>query len=392
MLRIAVITPLYPMPDEPHRGIFIYRTVSELARLADVHVLCPIAVYPSSRWLQPRSYRPSRAQQGYKAGEPAATYLEYRTLPLLGRPVNGLLSGRVMRSALALLRPDVVLAYWLYPEGWGAVWAARKLGIPVVLGARGSDLRRPGDPVSARLARRALRKAAFAITVSEDLRRIAIQAGVPAERVRSIPNGCDLRVFRPTDKLAARQELGLDREAQAVLFVGRLAEVKGVDVLLAAAERALPRCPALQIWLVGDGPLRPRLEKQVRGLLRDRVHFVGAVAPDRVARWMAAADIVCLPSRSEGCPNAVIEALACGRPVVASNVGGIPELVDESCAILAAPGDPEQLAEAIAQALARRWDPERIANRFRRGWDQVAIETYEVCRHVACRSPLRASQ
>ncbi|MDW8130300.1 MAG: glycosyltransferase [Bryobacterales bacterium] len=382
MLRIAVVTPLYPLPGEPHRGIFIYRTVRELARLAPVEVLCPLAKYPSWRWLQPRRHLPYRGGDEDPIGEPAANRFEYPTLPLVGRPFNGILSGRVVLAALERLRPDVVLAYWVYPEGWGACWAARKLGIPVVLGARGSDLRKPGDFLSAALARSALRRADFVITVSEDLRRIALQAGVPAERVRSIPNGCDRGLFRPMDKFAARAELGISPDDRLVLFVGRLVPVKGVEILVEAFRRALPRCPGLHLWLVGEGPLRDALHERA-AQIRGHVHFAGAVPPEEIATWIGAADVVCLPSYSEGCPNAVIEALACGRPVVASNAGGIPELVDDDCAILTPVGDVEALAEALVEALRRPWDPERIAQRFRRGWDQVAAETYEVCGRVA---------
>jgi glycosyltransferase involved in cell wall biosynthesis len=98
-----------------------------------------------------------------------------------------------------------------------------------------------------------------------------------------------------------------------------------------------------------------------------------------VASWLAAANIFCLPSYAEGCPNAVIEALACGRPVVATNVGGIPELVDSESGILVAPQDSQALADAFHQALSRRWDEPAISQRAQRGWDQVAEETRQIC-------------
>jgi glycosyltransferase involved in cell wall biosynthesis len=383
MLQIAVITPLFPIPQEPHRGIFIYRTVRELTRLAEVQVYCPVAVYPEWNWLKPRSYHSYRVDENYSPAGVEAKYLEYRTLPVAGRPVNGLLSGRKLLPWLRKRTPDVLLAYWIYPEGWGALWAARRLGIPVVLGARGSDLRLPGDPLSARLARSALRRASFLITVSEDLRRLAIQMGAAAERTHSIPNGCELSVFHPADRSRARLELGLKPESRVVLFVGRLVEVKGVRELLRAARLLLAQQAGLEVVLVGEGPLRRPLEEQAAGELAAHVRFAGVQKPEAVARWMAAADVVCLPSHSEGCPNVVIEALACGRPVVASRVGGIPELVNSNCGILTPPGDPEALAAALHEALNRDWDTDFIAGQFRRGWDQVAAETYQICRRAA---------
>jgi glycosyltransferase involved in cell wall biosynthesis len=101
-----------------------------------------------------------------------------------------------------------------------------------------------------------------------------------------------------------------------------------------------------------------------------------------VARWLAACDVFCLPSHSEGCPNVVLEAIACGRPVVATTVGGIPEVVNEQCGVLVPPGDIERLRGALAAALEKAWCAERISAQFRRSWEQVAEETYNICREV----------
>lgn len=129
------------------------------------------------------------------------------------------------------------------------------------------------------------------------------------------------------------------------------------------------------------------MEKELRHLtsqpdLKDHVEFVGNQNPDEVARWLAASNVFCLPSYSEGCPNVVIEALACGRPVVASDVGGIPELMDSRCGILVPPRDARQLADALAQALDRPWNEDEIAGSSRRTWQDMARETLDVCRSV----------
>ncbi|MGB9605531.1 MAG: glycosyltransferase, partial [Bryobacteraceae bacterium] len=126
-----------------------------------------------------------------------------------------------------------------------------------------------------------------------------------------------------------------------------------------------------------------RLEREAARKLGGRALFVGLLPPERVARWMAAADVVCLPSRSEGCPNVLIEAIACGRPVVATAVGGVPELVSAETGTLAPPDRPQALAEALLEALGRHWDPEVIAGQRRRGWDQVAAETCRICEQLS---------
>jgi glycosyltransferase involved in cell wall biosynthesis len=165
--------------------------------------------------------------------------------------------------------------------------------------------------------------------------------------------------------------------------VGRLDVKKGLREMLAAAARLALEHPRLQLAFVGEGLFGKELEDRAGNAgLGGRVRLPGVCSSAEVARWMAAADVFCLPSYYEGCPNVLVEALACGRPVVSTTVGGIPELVTADCGILVAPGDVEQLAGALAAALRRNWNEPAIARRFRRGWDVVAAETDAVCRSV----------
>jgi glycosyltransferase involved in cell wall biosynthesis len=249
--------------------------------------------------------------------------------------------------------------------------------VPVVVQTVGSDLRVIPDAITGRMIRRTLRRADYALAVSEDLRQLAVTMGATPERTRTIHNGCDASLFKLADRAEARTELGVASDAQLILFVGRLVEVKGIGELLEAARRLAPTHPKLRVVCIGEGVL----ENELRAKIPDPalVQFVGRKEPQEVARWMAACDLLCLPSYSEGCPNALLEALFCGRPVVASNVGGIPELVDEGCAILVPPRDPARLAEAIAEALRRPWDAAAIAAHYGRSWDDVGRETFAAC-------------
>jgi glycosyltransferase involved in cell wall biosynthesis len=247
----------------------------------------------------------------------------------------------------------------------------------VVVKTVGSDLRVIPDVITARMIRSTLRRADFVVAVSEDLRQLAVTMGATPARTRTIHNGCDASLFHLADRGPARSELGVASDAQLILFVGRLVEVKGIGELLEAARRLAPSHPKLKVICIGEGVL----EKELRAKISDPalVQFAGRKEPQEVARWMAACDLLCLPSYSEGCPNALLEALFCGRPIVASNVGGIPELVDEGCAILVPPRDPARLAAALAEALARPWDAAAIAQHYGRSWDDVGRETFEVC-------------
>ena len=230
------------------------------------------------------------------------------------------------------------------------------------------------------LTRSAVRRASFVLTVSEELRQRAIGLGVSPERARTIMSGCDSSVFRMADRAQARLELGLPPDAQLILFVGRLEPLKGIQELFDALARLVPSYPRLELACIGENFLEGRLQaRAAEDGLNGHVRFLGPRTASEIARWLAASNLLCLPSYSEGCPSVVLEALCCGRPVVASRVGNIPELVDARCGILVPPADGERLAEALSEALLRPWDEAEIAARFHRGWDDVAEETYEVC-------------
>jgi glycosyltransferase involved in cell wall biosynthesis len=169
-----------------------------------------------------------------------------------------------------------------------------------------------------------------------------------------------------------------------VLFVGRLVAAKGLRELLAAAASLARERPLLKVAILGDGPLRHELERQAqRSGAGENVLMRGPRPPADVARWLAAADLLCLPSYSEGCPNVVLEALSCGRPVVASAVGGVPELVAEDCAVLVPPADSQALTAGLRIALTRPWDEKLIASRHTRPWEDVGHEVYQLCLRVA---------
>ena len=377
-MRVLVITSQFPIRDEPTRGRPIVQTVQQLARLATVRVVSPIAVYP--RWAQPGSYLAHTA--GAPAGlEGDVEYPTYPALPGLTRPLNGWLCARAIGDALARFRPDVVLSYWLYPDAYGAMLATRRAGVPLVAGARGSDIR-VRDAISQRLTRRVVRDAARLLVVSADLGRLAVQRyGAAASRVRVIPNGCDAATFHLADRAAARQALGIAPEAELVLYVGRLVAEKGLRELFSAIGQLATQRPKLQLVLVGGGPMQA--EAGSLAAAAGNVRLAGALAPADVAQWMAAADVVTLPSYSEGHPNVLVEALACGRPVVASEVGGIPEVVDAGNGVLVRPRDAADLARGLDQALGRRWDEAALSARFSRGWARVAEETLAACAEVA---------
>jgi glycosyltransferase involved in cell wall biosynthesis len=225
-----------------------------------------------------------------------------------------------------------------------------------------------------------MKRATFVVTKSEHLRERAIQTGINPDKVRTVRNGCNPAVFHLADRGAARLELALDGQADLVLFVGRLDSAKGIFELLDAFALLASRRPNLRLAYVGDGPGADHLRSKAIGLgLETRVLLAGACPSQKVPRWLAAANVLALPSYREGYPNVVIEALSCGRPVIATDVGGIPELVDGSSGILVAPRDSRALANAIQTAMERDWDEQLISEQFHRSWDEAAEELLRVC-------------
>ena len=149
-------------------------------------------------------------------------------------------------------------------------------------------------------------------------------------------------------------------------------------------RRLAPSHPKLKIACIGEGDSETEWQAAIENAgLSGKFQLLRRRKPPEIARWLAASNVLCLPSHTEGCPNAVVEALSCGRAIVATNVGGIPELVSPESAILVSPHRPNELADALDLGLRRQWDEQSIATRSRRSWREVAQETFEVCMIVA---------
>jgi teichuronic acid biosynthesis glycosyltransferase TuaC len=376
-LKVTIVTPIFPIPAQPYRGHSEYEIVLALAKHADVNVICPFPRYP--KWFQP-TYDHRHPDLSYSPPGVNTQYFEYPALPGVTRCINGLVCARYLEPYFRECVPDVACNFWLYPEGYATVAVARKLGIPAVVGSIGSDLNRFVDPASRWLTRLAMKRATFVVTKSEHLRQHAIEMGISSSKVRTVRNGCNRSVFHLGDRTAARARLAIDDQAELVLFVGRLDTAKGIEELLEAFSSLASHRPNLRLAFVGDGPGGEHLRNKAKHLaLEDRIVLNGACSSEEVAEWLAAANVLALPSYNEGYPNVVIEALSCGRPVIATNVGGILELVNEESGILIPPRDSRALGRAIEKAMDRRWDEHSISEQFRRGWDEAAEELLYIC-------------
>lgn len=376
-LRVAVITDYFPTSVQPWAGHSAYQTLLELAQECTIEVFYPESVYPA--FLTPGSRTYASLDRTYSVPGIRTQYLPYYALPIVSRPLNGWLAARAVKAKVKAFQPDVILSYIVYPDGFAAVRVAKALRVPAVLTAIGSDLNRiPGALVKV-LTRRALRKSAAVITVSHDLLNTARRLGASHDRSFAILNGCDTAKFRPRERAAARRALDLPEHQEVVLYVGRLDLRKGLAELIESMATLRHLRPWVHLYIVGEGADRVHLNEVVArcGVPAD-ITFVPSCTTDRVATWMAAADLVTLPSYKEGCPNVVLEALASGRPVVATHVGGIPELMDDRSGRLVPAHDVPALTQALAEVLSTPWNADELAHRHERSWKNVAADVLEV--------------
>jgi len=380
-MRITVVTSYFPTSARPYGGNSAFQTLRRLKPHAAIEVVSPQEHYLNIPFLKPARYEP--ADLTWQPPEFDTTYVSYPVIPIVSRPFNGPICAKILLPYVRMTRPDLILNYWLYPDGYAAVRIARELGVPVIVGAIGSDLRHRNDPITVSLVRKTMLRADGVITVSEELRRQAIAQGIPEAKITAILNGCDTSVFHPGDRNEARAEVGCDPSDELIVYAGNLLVTKGLGELMEAFLELAKVRPQLRLTIVGQGPYRDTLARRAAAANSGkRVILPGRCDAAGIAQWMRAADIFCLPSYSEGCPNVVVEALACGRPIVATNVGGIPELVNQESGILVPPRDPLALREALQQALSKHWDSAGIARSSTRSWETVSEETWAVCRKV----------
>jgi teichuronic acid biosynthesis glycosyltransferase TuaC len=370
-LRVLVMTRLFPNACEPLWAPYNRQQFGALAQLCDVEVLATVPWFPLAGAFP-------RSMAGRLVTVPAEDRIEgmrvrhprYARLPKVGHTLAGALYAT---SLLPLVRRerhrfDVLLSAWAFPDGVAAITLGQLLGLPTVVKVHGTDINTLAELAGIRqnLAW-ALPRAERIVAVSRPLGEKVMALGVSPQRVEVVMDGIDDRLFRLRDQGEARRELQLPPEGKIILFVGNLLREKGVIDLLRAFARVCERRADVRLFLVGQGRDRPDCEKLARPL-GDRVRLLGARPHAEVATWMAACDLLSLPSWNEGTPSVLLEVLACGRPVVMSHVGGIPDIVtDPRLGELVPAREPMALADALERVVGAPHDHETIATLGKRG-------------------------
>jgi glycosyltransferase involved in cell wall biosynthesis len=374
--RILFISNLFPNPLEPHRAAFSRQQISALSELATVDVIAPIAWTSHGR----RQIPAYRTFQGCDVFHPTYWYTPGILRALYGsfyrasiRPVaTHLLSSR---------RYDLVYASWLFPDGWAAARLAEEFDLPLFQMVLGTDVNRlsPGNTLTQKSLWVAdqTRKV---IAVSRALKEHLVELGVRPEKIEVVYNGVDRSIFRQLDIREIRRQLAISENVRLILFVGNLKREKGLRELATAFAMLAKKMAdeELCLVLIGSGPF----EQEMRTLLATEgvdqyARFLGALPQQEIARWMNACDVFSLPSYSEGQPNVVIEALACGARIVATRVGGIPELDSGKGNLRLV--EPRSSA-ALATALEELFDtePPPLASTFIPSWRENAEQILRI--------------
>ena len=362
-IRILTITTLYPNSQQPTHGIFVENRLRWLTKdgrveasvIAPVPWAPPIVRYPE--FIKLRAIPRKESRNGFVVHHP-----RYAVIPKVGMSLTPYtLYQSIYRQFQKLVnageRFDLIDAHYFYPDGVAAAMLGRKVGIPVVITARGTDINLiPQFPRPRQLILNAAEEAGALITVCQALKEQLIELGVPASKITALRNGVDLEQFKPLDRDSLRKKWQL--AGFVVASVGLLIERKGHHLVI----DALANIPDATLLIAGAGPDRIKLEAHARVLGVDqRVRFLGAVDTKTLCEIYNCADALVLASSREGWANVLLESMACGTPVLATAVWGTPEVVAVPEAGLLIERDAASIAEAMMRL--RSNPPDRQATR-----------------------------
>jgi teichuronic acid biosynthesis glycosyltransferase TuaC len=373
-LRVLVFTTVFPNSAQPLHGTFVLERIKHLSALADIEVIAPIIWYRGiGRDVTSPPTPPIR-----RVAHPRFWYVP--------KILFGLRGIFLAISALAEVRRvhrdfdfDLIDAHFAYPDGFAAVLLGRWFRRPVCITLRGTII-----PLSRRRLGRwlcdwAIRRAQRVIAVADNLAERARQGGVPAMRIVTIANGVDTERFPLIEAAVARRRLGLPEAGRLLVSVGHISPRKGFHRVIRALPRVIAQVHDIRLAIIGGRGAEQDNSAELHALaerleVSKQVIFSGEKSPDEVALWIAAAEVFVLASDFEGCPNVILEALACGRAVVATKVGDIARMVPSFAGeLFEDPEDDAALTECIVTALGRDWDQARIRNHvLARSWTDVA--------------------
>lgn len=382
MKKILIITNIFPDKNHLYRGIFIKEQIDQLKDKYEIKVLFPIPYLSIFFEFIYRIFtgkklgitlKLSKQQLGYTVEKVYYLYIPYIShfLKLLSLYIS---------TISAKWQPDFLLTYYVLEHGYLATKLGQLLNKPAVIYAIGSDINcffYQHIPIGQRIKDRgvqALNNCQKVIAASNDLKKKIIKLGIESSKIEVVPFGVDQKIFYPVPQKQTRQDLNLSLRSKIILYIGSLALSKGLFYLIQAFRKVKDKLPNTQLILIGEGSDKSTLLCLTKTLnLRRDVRFYGSKPHKEINLWIAGADIVCLPSFSEGMPLVIKEALCCGKPVVATKIGGVMEVIKRSdIGFLVEPKNSRQLADVLIEGLKKQWDKKKIiASGELFAWDKI---------------------
>ena len=403
-MNVLIISEYFPSPIRPSSGAFVSEQARELAKIANIMVISPISVpLPRKKFMHERSLK-AQIPFEYKMNSIITYYPRYLDFPRFSEYFNAY-SMTISVIYLILkkkLKIDIIHAHFAYFSGFVGCLIGKFLHKPVVITTHGFDVNLylkalpeyqkiygVNNPhalnTCGRRASWALHKCIHIIAVSDELRNRLIGLGITQEKITTIRNGVDPDLFRPMNQADDRKYLGLPIEAKIILFVGNLQPRKDPTSLILALNILRSTYKNILFLIKGHGKLLESLKRLVNeNQLSCAVRFMGVIPYENVPILMNACDVFVLPSLYESFGCVLLEALACGKPIVTTKVGAIPEIfLDEQHGRLIESGDPEGLAHAIISVIDRSWEPQKLVNfAHQHQWREVAQKIYKCYQEI----------
>jgi len=395
---IAVFTSLFPHPGQPNAGLFIRERMFRVGKHLPLVVVVPVPWFPFQKIL--RRWRPHfrpdapyrEIQQGFEV-----YYPRFLSIPGFFKFLDGFFMALGSLPILWQFKRrsnlKIIDAHFAYPDGYAASLLGKWLRIPVIITLRGTEVRLIHSSLYRYLINKALSRAARIFSVSDSLKKIAITIGIPERKVLVVGNGVDLDKFHQIGRIDARKDLKIAEDTPVLISVGGLCERKGFHRVIECLPGLIDIYPGLQFLIIGgasaEGDWTEKLKQLVIKLkLEKNVRFLGVLPPDRLKTPLSAADVFVLATRNEGWANVFLEAMACGLPVVTTDVGGNAEVVSHAALGQLVPfNDQQALGFAIENALKNDWDREKIIEyASQNSWDRKVAVLIEEFARIAAQS------
>jgi len=378
----------------PNHGVFVRRRIEELAKEHEVVVVAPVPLHkcnkiPAVEYMRSQGHPPLELRRAGKVtrsqgNEILVYHPKYFITPKIFRSLYGFFMFISVLGFVKRLdkehRFDLIDAHFVYPDGMAGILLGQALKKKVIVTARGSDINMHTKfKIRRKLIQWILRKADFIISVSESLKEEIIKLGIDKDKIKVIPNGVDIDILCEEPKI---------EKEKIILSAGNLLEAKGFQFLIEAVNLMLRK--DVKLFILGEGPYRSKLENLIKRLkLEDRVKLSGARPHEEMHEWYSRVDLFCFTSSTEGRPNVVMEALACGCPVVSMNKWDLSSVVTPDMGILLGFYEPKVIAKAIEKALDRDWDRKKISERMKDfSWEKTASEVGGIFKSVAAKKDI----